>query len=209
MNGFFYDNPLDILKFFLLGALAGVYYDFFRIIRIARRSDSPVKSNPFYLKVAPKHFFEKREKAPLTGAADTVLVFIEDLLFTLGCALAFIFLTYATNEGEIRIFGFILGALGFTLYYISIGKAVIYLSGHIIFSAKILIYWILYIIIKPIRIFCGFAMRTVRWIFAKTVGALAAKISYRRQLAYTKKLCSELLKNAENGFTRDAEVEMR
>lgn len=28
MNGFFYDDPLDILKFFLLGVLAGVYYDF-------------------------------------------------------------------------------------------------------------------------------------------------------------------------------------
>ena len=47
MNGFFYDDPLDILKFFLLGVLAGVYYDFFRIIRIARRSDSPVKANSF------------------------------------------------------------------------------------------------------------------------------------------------------------------
>lgn len=209
MNGFFYDDPLDILKFFLLGVLAGVYYDFFRIIRIARRSDSPVKANSFYLKVAPKHFFENRKKALLTGAADTVLVFIEDLLFTLGCALAFIFLTYATNEGEIRIFGFILVAFGFLLYRISIGKAVIYISGHIIFSAKILIYWIMYIIIKPTRLFCGFAKRTVRWIFAKTVGALAAKISYRRQRDYTKKLCSELLKNAENGFTRDAEVEMR
>lgn len=62
MNGFFYDDPLDILKFFLLGVLAGVYYDFFRIIRIARRSDSPVKANSFYLKVAPKHFFENRKK---------------------------------------------------------------------------------------------------------------------------------------------------
>ena len=62
MNGFFYDDPLDILKFFLLGVLMGIFYDIFRIIRIARRTDSPVKANRFYLKIAPKRFFEKREK---------------------------------------------------------------------------------------------------------------------------------------------------
>ncbi len=209
MNGFFYDDPLDILKFFLLGVLMGIFYDIFRTIRIARRTDSPVKANRFYLKIAPKRFFEKREKKPITGVAEAVLIFAEDILFCIGCAAAFIFLTYAVNDGEIRIFGFLLCILGFALYYISIGKAAVYLSGHIIFLTKILIYWIFYIIIKPIKVFLSFVMRASRCIYAKTFGALMAKISYKRRLAYTKKLYARLLENAENGFEISTEVKIR
>ncbi len=52
-------------------------------------------------------------------------------------------------------------------------------------------------------------MRASRCIYAKTFGALMAKISYKRRLAYTKKLYARLLENAENGFEISTEVKIR
>ena len=205
MNGFFYDNPLDILKFFLLGAVLGTFFDVFRIARIALDGEGSVLPNPFYIKIAPAGFFEEKEKKKFKGAVLCALTFAGDLIFCIFSAAAFIFLTYAVSDGEIRIFGFILAALGFTLYYISIGKGVIYLSGHIIFLIKILIYWILYIIIKPIKAVFAFAVHLIKRIFAATIGAVARKIYYRRRLLYTKKMCGKFSCELENFFEMKSE----
>lgn len=189
MNGFFYDDPLDILKFFLLGAVLGIVFDIFRIARIALDKENSVKPNSFYIKIAPAGFFDKKKTKKFRSAVLYALTFAGDFIFCIFSAAAFIFLTYAVNDGEIRIFGFILAAFGFSLYYISIGKAVIYLSGHIIFFTKILIYWLLYIIIKPIKSVLLFAARLIKRIFNATVGAAARKLYIKRRMAYTKKIC--------------------
>ena len=55
----------------------------------------------------------------------TALVFIEDIIFLLGCGIVLNAFAQAAARGELRFYYFIGSALGFTVYFFTIGNIVI------------------------------------------------------------------------------------
>jgi spore cortex biosynthesis protein YabQ len=88
-----------------LGGALGGFYDFFRILRILRGKDRPV------------------------------LVFLEDVLFTLGAALSTAFCFTLTNYGQVRLFLLVGEGLGFALWFYTLGAFVAKVAR---FTARVL-----------------------------------------------------------------------
>ena len=121
----------------LLGAVWGVVYDMFRVIRIARGASCPADNyaavkrlRAVRLKLPELNRSKRKKGKPeKSGKAklhitETALVFIEDLLFTLACGLSFIIFVFSANSGMFRWFLLVGAAAGFCAYYFTVGKLV-------------------------------------------------------------------------------------
>ena len=109
---------------FLSGILFGIIYDFFRIRRIAFRIPS---------------LFPKTKKRKITSlflanlsVIDTVLIFFEDIVFSLFCTFVFILLNFKLYFGLPRWYSVAAAAVGFFLHHFTVGKVVIRSAEKII-----------------------------------------------------------------------------
>ncbi len=106
-----------LLWSFAAGILFGAVYDIFRIRRAAFR--------------IPELFGMKNEKKPVKRlfggffAFDTVLCFIEDIIFALFCAVVMTLINFKLHFGLPRVYGIGSAVLGFSVYYFTVGKLVI------------------------------------------------------------------------------------
>lgn len=197
MNEFFYDPYRILIGAFLLGAALGAVYDVFRVIRIARLPGETYDGG--YLKKfkpqKPIITFGKGVKKAAYAASDAV-VFIEDILFFIVCAIAETVFFLAENDGEIRIYCIIFTVLGFFLYIKTVGRCVIYFSSKIIFFVRCLLYWIFYIIIVPVRYIFRAFYRVCAALYGVSVGKIVAAVNKKRSDV----LKNELLNAASDGF---------
>jgi spore cortex biosynthesis protein YabQ len=92
--------PAYLLASVVLGILLGAAYDFFRVLRICRGSST-----------------RKR--------GEVLLLFSEDIVFSVIAAVSSAILSYAMNRGRIRWFSLLAMALGFWLYRKTVSRAVI------------------------------------------------------------------------------------
>lgn len=124
-----------------IGALIGIVYDIFRIIRIA--STVPVVLRG-----------EKHQKEYRSGIVVNIIVFVCDILFFLIAAvISAIFIFYA-NNGRIRGIALFGSLCGFTAYYNTIGRLVTMVSTSVI--------RFIYSIFHFIR--CCMVLPLLRWI---------------------------------------------
>ena len=91
--------PHYLLASLILGFLLGLVYDVFRTLRVMRREIVPER-------------------------VDSAIVFVEDLLFSVICAVCVSLLSYAMNRGRIRWFSLLAMAAGFGLYRKTLSRAV-------------------------------------------------------------------------------------
>ena len=127
---------------FVLGVFLGVVYDFFRIRRLIFYCEKNTKANT--------SIFHRQRRL-----VEEIVIFIEDVLFWLISAVAMCIFIYYINSGRFRgvaIFG---AVIGFFVYYKTIGKVVMLLSGCIInflrASFRLLIRFTLYPVGKLLR----------------------------------------------------------
>lgn len=192
MTDFFYDSWTMFLAFILSGVLTGIIYDVFRILRIARTTNT-MPEGKLFEKIKPKKPFPKKEKRrKLFKAADKTLIFFEDILFWLTVAVIQTVFIYYFNNGEVRLDFFFYSALGFGAYMASIGKFVVFSAKKIIFLCRCLIFYALYIIMYPIRVLFTALSKVLHRILNK----FGNKIVQRR----SEKIKMKLLKDAECGF---------
>lgn len=118
-----------------LGAALGVFYDVFRIVRIAVRTPPAV-------------------------------VLIEDLVFSIVCTAATFLFLIGADKGQLRIFLLIGEAVGFALYYCTVGALMIGAARGIIAVIKkvYMFFWKLLVapilrLLKKIRLFLGKIMK--------------------------------------------------
>ena len=192
MKEFFYDNWTVFPAFVLSGVLIGILYDVFRIFRVARTYD-PIPEGKFLKKIAPP------KKAPRSvfnskfiRAADSVIVFAEDILFWTAAALIETVSVYYLNNGEIRLDFFFYTLAGFGAYMASIGKLVVFSAKKIIFLCRCLIFYVFYIIMYPIRKVCSALYKAAR----KLVYVIYDAYDKRR----SENALDKLLEEAERGF---------
>jgi hypothetical protein len=144
MIDFFYDSWISILKFFIPGVFLGAVYDIFRLLRISRNdaTNSAVKA-------IGDRYFPNRKRSD-RKLSDTALVFMEDILFFVIVAITEILATYHINEGEIRIYGLMISAIGFFVYQKTLGRMFIFFSKKILYLIRRIIYLIACLVLTPV-----------------------------------------------------------
>ena len=189
MIGFFYDSAGLIVKAIVLGVIFGVVYDVFRILRISSSAVTP--RGAFFEKIKPRKPLLNVRRPKKTAAVGNIAVFIQDIVFFAICTAAEILFFLRENNGEIRIYCLIFSLSGFIIYLVSLGRITIYFSSVIIFSAKCLLYWSLYIIIIPVKRFLKIIKKVSSTVFAHTVGIVMMKIKRRRSGSLERAIISD------------------
>jgi len=203
MNAFFYDSYRLILIFLIPGVFLGIVYDIFRILRISRSADLSV-SGALYDKIRPKkpllEKFSHAFKAKSVKIADKIVVCVEDILFWLIAVMTEILFIFHTNGGEIRIYCLLSSVLGFFLYHQTLGKLVTLFAKQIIFLIRCLIYWILYVIIYPIKLIIRTLKKILSRFYQLTLGRIVILSRTKKQKAYSDKIKAAVLASAGCGF---------
>ncbi|MBE6671491.1 MAG: hypothetical protein E7593_04730 [Ruminococcaceae bacterium] len=158
---------------FVLGVFLGVVYDVFRIRRLAFYCEKNTETTASIFH-RQRMFIEE------------IVIFIEDVLFWLISTVSMCIFIYYVNSGRFRGVALIGAVIGFFVYYKTIGKVVMLLSGCIInflrAAFRLLIRFTLYPVGRMLRyIFIVPFNRLFLWIYGEAM----------------KKKC---LNNAQNGF---------
>ena len=181
MTEFFYDSTQLIISSFLLGVIIGLFYDTLRIIRIAR---TPHIKTPQHFEricnVAPFPYKKKIFEPNSSSKAIPILTFIEDILFFTVATISLILFFLSENEGEIRLYCLLFLIIGFMVYICSLGKITLSFSTTIIFLFRWLLYWVIYIIMLPVRAFLGCLLKLLHKIYGSTFKRLALSFSAKR-----------------------------
>ena len=191
MTELYYDPLLLTLKAAALGAILGAVYDLFRVVRVAAKKPKAPSGAVFQKIKLPPALFRARELKRQRKIAEGAVVFIEDIAFFIVCAAAVTLFFLGENSGKIRIYCLIFSFFGFLVYHLTLGRVVIYFSSAIIFFAKCLLYWTVYIIIVPIKRFLRVVFRLSRAVFTATVGKIILIIRKKRSQALVKKLVAD------------------
>ena len=169
MIAFFYDSWTVILKFLIPGIFLGAVYDVFRLIRISRND----QTNSVKKAIRDRYFPNKKRNHKIK-MAETVLVFIEDILFFIIVAVVHILATYHFNDGEIRIYSLMISALGFFVYQKTLGRLILFFSKKILYLIRKIIYMIVCMVLTPLF----FLLRS----FRKLTVSIRRKREIRKEL---------------------------
>lgn len=198
MTEFFYDSYKLLCKAILLGVILGAIYDIFKMIRIAKKSDN-IPCGAFFKKIYPKKTIfgsDKHSEKEADKTADTIFTVFEDILYFIISALFEILFFLGENDGEIRIYCIVFIVIGFLVYEKTIGKIVAFFSSRIIFLVRCLLYWVIYIIIFPIRTLFELVKKAFMQIYLMTDRKIILSIKRR----YSNDIEKELIRAAADGF---------
>ena len=198
----FYGAYSAFINAAILGVFFGFVYDIFRILRISRIPYLAPKGK-FYELITPKKQAEKQRKKPpkkIFALSDTVLTFIEDIIFWIVASLGEILFIYHVNGGVIRVYFILCTFAGAALYFFTAGKITMYFSVRIIFLIRCLLYWTFYIIIYPVRLILLFTKNTLVFIADITVKPIIQKTRKHRAKVYSRKRILRILAQSKKGF---------
>ena len=198
----FYGAYSAFINAAILGVIFGIIYDIFRILRISRIPYLAPKGK-FYkiIKIPERNKLDSKKRLKnFFCVSDTLLTFIEDLIFWLIVSIGEILFIYHINGGVVRIYFILFTFAGAALYFFTIGKFTVYFSVRIIFLARCLLYWSVYIIIYPVRLI-GFLLLKFICFFANiTVLPLVRAFKKSRIARYSKKRMLRILTQSKKGF---------
>ncbi len=117
----------------ILGAVLGIVYDVFRILRIALR---PLN--------------REKEQSVMAIGGDFIRTLFLDLAFGVIAAFSVTVLFFAANDGIIRWFGLAAVVAGFGGYQATAGRLVARIAETLIFWIKSLILWVFRLFFDPI-----------------------------------------------------------
>ncbi len=135
-----------------LGVFFGVIYSLFKV----RRTYFPFKL-----------FNLSKNKSVFV--IEEIITFFEDVLFALICAVSTCVFIYYTNAGRFRGIALIGSALGYLIYYNTLGKIVLKCSGYIINFLRALIRKIILLTVVPV-------LKLLRLIFVLTLGRVVSAL---------------------------------
>lgn len=139
----------------LFGAVLGVYYDVFRIIRLLTAS-------------------ERRH------------IFFQDVFYLFTCGVFTFLFTFATNNGELRFYILAGEAIGWCVYYLTIGAITLRLSTLVVTILEKIIAWLKKYIFLPVFHFLKVILRFLCLPLVKLArfikkSAVKSKIGLKRQ----------------------------
>lgn len=198
----FYNSYKSFLGAVSLGVIFGILYDIFRILRISRMPHI-APAGKFYDRIAmPKKDGKKHKNVKkILHISDSAITIIEDILFWLIITLSEILFIYHVNGGEIRIYFFVCNFIGAAIYFFTAGKLMMFFSVRSIFIFRCLLYWLIYIIIYPVRKILSLFKRILMFMYTKIMYPAIMRSRNRRETSYSMRKCAEMLKEARMGFS--------
>ena len=193
MTEFFYDSSQLIISSFLLGVIVGLFYDTLRIVRIARTPH--IKTPRHFERIcnAAPFSYKKIFESSSSSKTITILTFIEDILFFTVATVSLILFFLSENDGEIRLYCLLFFIFGFIVYICSIGKITLSFSTTIIFLLRWLLYWIVYIIMLPIRSFFSCLLILYQKIYSSTFKRIASSFLAKRSNTLKNKFVADAI----------------
>lgn len=171
----------------IFGMSAGVFNDANRIARIAfamRKTSGGQKKN------CARKIYE---------TAGIFLISIQDILLFAYIGVGVVILNYYLNRGIFRIYSIAAAAIGFVIYYFTIGRVVMFFAERIIRALRFAIVWILNVVTAPVRLIFRLLLHAAKKLFEKLCFAIAK----RKNMRYNKIKREELMARARCGFAAD------
>lgn len=191
---------LMTLYSFVIGLGLGAVYDIIRIQRIILGVDYGGKTvkmlKEVKLPLLDRAKIKEKNGKALAKTLVNVIIFIQDILFCIFCALTFIVLIYYMNDGQIRWIAFFGMAVGFAVYYFTFGKLVMLCSEYIVFAVKTVVRYAIFFVSVPIKFIFSNVKKSAAFVFGK-VSLLHLKCKVKR---FTESEIKKLKKESENGF---------
>jgi hypothetical protein len=198
----FYGAYSTFFNAVVLGIFFGIIYDIFRILRISRLPYLKPVGRFYEIIQIPKqkNFLIRKFSIKFIVASNTVITFIEDIVFWTIASIGHILFIYHVNGGVVRIYFIMCTFLGASLYFFSIGKITMYFSVRIIFVVRCFLYWAFRIIIYPISLILRLFKNVARFLALITFIPINNFIRNRRLSSYSKKRVSHILLQSKKGF---------
>ena len=174
----------------IFGMSAGVFNDANRIARIAfamRKTSGGQKKN------CARKIYE---------TAGIFLISIQDILLFAYIGVGVVILNYYLNRGMFRIYSIAAAAIGFVIYYFTIGRVVMFFAERIIRALRFAIVWILNVVTAPVRLIFRLLLHAAKKLFEKLCFAIAK----RKNMRYNKIKKEELRALSRCVFVSDGEV---
>ena len=181
-----YEAPyfLLTLRFSILGVFLGLVYDVFRIRRIAWSLQSVDKKESSAAGTFGRFLSKLR-------AADTVLIFFEDIVFFIFSSVSVILMHYVVLQGIIRAYSVFCVGLGFVIYYFTLGRLTVRFAEIIIaFIERILSFIFRHTLLPAIKI------------FKKLFSLIYVKFDEAAKRRYSKKTAAKFLDLADRAFLK-------
>ena len=179
---------------FIFGFVFGFLYDFM--------SPLPSLFGKVYSIKLNERFYASRKSGErdrrLKKAAQSIAVFLHDLLYMICFGAAFATLTYVFNDGIVRISSLAASVIGLAVYRKTLRGVTLALSELARFFAVRVVRFTARIIALPLRLI----RRLLRYALERIRKACLRRYSAR----YSKKMKAELISLAKRGFVLDFEI---
>ena len=182
-----YMLSLLLLYSLIFGISAGVVGDFNRIVRIALGIRNSARES------------KKRLTRKLYSAMSIIFVAVQDILLFAYMGIGIVVLNYYLNRGIFRIYSIAAAAVGFALYYFTLGRVVMFFAERIICALRVAIVWALRVITAPFRFVFRILIRAAKKLFEKLCFAIAK----RKIVRYNRIKREELRVLSRRGFVAD------
>ena len=166
MNAFFYDSWIIILEFLIPGIFLGIIYDIFRFFRIARNDHTHNIRQKLKNRFSKKNISDNK-KSTTKEIPESIIVFIEDIVFFMIVAITETLAFFHLNNGEIRICYLAASVIGFFAYQKTLGNLIIFFSKKILYFIRKIIYLIICIVLIPSFFFLRIS-RKLFWKISKS-----------------------------------------
>lgn len=190
-----------LLASFFFGAVAGVLYDTVRLQRvllgICRYSSAeaaPVFRPKFCRARRKKPKSERRRKA------EALLLAVQDIVFCICVGAMVAVLLFYRNEGEFRGFVLVGVVLGFTAYYFTVGKLIVWGSEYVIFALRTALLYAVYYLTLPFVALARLLFSRLAALFRR----IRADRQERRIRRYHEAVCQQLVESSAHGFLEGA-----
>ncbi len=197
-----------LLYSFALGGGLGLLYDCFRIVRVMTGRNEltgnasgalerlervklpmPILTrNVFGTKVLP--FGSSHKKHGRVHRIVTAFwLFFEDILFFVLCGVAVALLMYYTNDGQFRLMALVTVSVGFTVYYITVGRIVLSSAYAVSFAIRVTVTYLVLILLTPFAFFLKLLKKLFGYTFGRIYRAYKERRAIRRDAAVMKEIC--------------------
>ena len=185
-----YMLSLLLLYSLIFGMSAGAVNDVNRILRIALGIRNTAGEK------------KRRGVSRIFSAASALWIALGDILLFAYIGVGVAVLNYYLNRGIFRIYSVVATAVGFILYYFTLGRVVMFFAERIICALRFVLSFVFKIVTAPIR----FAFRILRKVAKKLYEKSSFAIAKRKIMRYNKIKREELRARAQCGFAAERDI---
>ena len=184
MEIFIEKQLLGVVYSLILGLIFGAVYDIIRLIHIVCKIAS----------------YSGGQKFSKKGVLPFFAFFLFDFIYAVLVTLTFSVFVYWVNYGDFRWFYAAGAVLGFTVYYFTLGKAVMFFSERLVCLIRHVLY---YIIGVPCRFILGIIEKVCLWIYKLTLERIADRMRERYSEFVNKRYAKHIMKDL--GLAKNSE----